>query len=132
MENKYKATIVEATRNMTARERLKFTDEKAHVALKTALSPEVEQAGGLIIENPKGYAIVHVENPASKGQSKEYDYIVVEDVNGDTYATGSSSFIEAFTTIYNEMKDEDEEYNVRIYGVDSKNFSGKFLTCSIV
>ena len=59
-------------------------------------------------------------------------YVII-DKNGDKYVTGSLSFWNSFMDIYTEMLGEDEEWSIKAYKLDSKNYKGKkFLTCSII
>ena len=59
-------------------------------------------------------------------------YIVV-DKTGNKFVTGSESFFAAFKGIFEEMGGTDEDYEIEVYRLPSKNYKGKeFLTCSIV
>lgn len=128
-QERYTATIIESSRELSPREKLKFKDIKLHQTLKVALDPQVVESGGLEID-VKGYAIVQINNPKST-KAKEYTYIVIEDKDGNTYFTGSNSFVDSFLEIYDVMKDEPEEFKIKVYGMPSKNYESGFLTCSI-
>lgn len=126
----YNATVTNGSREFKARERIRLKDEKLHTPLKNILVAGTDE--GLEI-NVQDYAIVHVENPHSS-RAQEYDYIVLMDTEGNTYATGSSSFRESFLGIFNEMREEEPEQPVliKVYGRPSKNYESGFLTCSLV
>lgn len=124
MEN-YEAKVIESSRQLTARERIKFKD------LTDAVSIDAATAEEPLVIVPINYAIVAVHN--EKSDNKDYKKYVVEDKDGNLYATGSESFWKSFIGIYNEMIDETEEWAVKIYKKDSANYKGKqFITCSIV
>ena len=121
----YKAEVVESSRQLTARERIKFKD------LTDATSLDTATANGAVILTVKDYAIVKVHNENS--DNKEYTKYVLEDSEGNLYATGSESFWKSFIDIWDEMKEETEEWKLKIYKKDSANYKGKqFITCSIV
>lgn len=121
----YKAEVVESSRQLTARERIKFKDLTDAVSIDTATKDEA------IFIEVKDYAIVKVHNDNS--DNKEYTKYVLEDKDGTLYATGSESFWKSFKDIWDEMENETEEWTLKIYKKDSANYKGKqFITCSIV
>lgn len=121
----FKVTIKEASKELTAKERISIKDTTNAVKLDAAT-----QDGNVTI-NPWFYAVLDVHN--DKATPSDYENYIVVDTNGTKYATGSSSFWNAFIGIWDEMKDEDEEYSVEVYRSPSKNYAGKdFLTCSII
>lgn len=122
----YLATIVECSKELTARERIKIKDTTACDRLDDAT--QVED----VIITPDYYAIIAIHN--EKSENKDYNVLVVADkVSGKTYVTGSESFKDAFLNIFNEMQGESEEYSVRAYRRESANYKGKeFITCTIL
>ena len=70
----------------------------------------------------------------SSKERQDYDNIILVDVGGNKYNTGSQSFITAFTDIIDELADAGEtECQIEVYRKESKNYKGKeFITCSIV
>lgn len=121
----YEVKILECTRELSARERIWVKDTTDAIRLDTAT------AEGEVIITPSFYAILGVHN--EKADDTDYQQYVVVDVVGNKFVTGSDSFFKAFLEIYTEMKGEDEEYSVRAYRMESKNYKGKsFITCSIV
>lgn len=125
MEN-YSVRIKEASKNLTARERLLMKD----LSNATKLDSVVTLDSTLIIE-PVDFCVLEVHN--EKSDNKDYENFVIIDAGGNKYATGSLSFWTAFNEIWEEMKNEGEGFSVEVYKMESKNYKGKhFLTCSIV
>ena len=123
MEN-YKVEIKESSKELTARERISLKDTTNAIKLDEALAEDN------VIITPVDYAILGIHN--EKADDKDYENYIIVDKDGTKYVTGSTSFWSSFIEIYEEMKDEDEEYSILAYRVESKNYKGKyFLTCSI-
>ena len=121
----YKATVKEASRELTARERIKFKDITGTFSLDTAT------VDGELVITPVAFAVVDVHNENS--DNKDYTKYIIEDASGVLYSTGSESFWKSFIDIWDEMADEDEKWSLRVYKKDSNNYKGKqFITCSIV
>lgn len=121
----YEVKIAEASKELTAREKIAIKDTTDCVKLDTA----TEQ--GTVIITPDYYAVLDVHN--EKSEDKDYKNYIVVDKDGTKYVTGSESFWESFSDIFSDMEGEDEEYSVKAYRVESKNYKGKtFIACSIV
>lgn len=122
----YKATVKESSWEMSAREKLRYTDFTDVVQLD-----EATQAGDLIIDVDK-WAVVMVHN--EKSDTLDYVKYVIIDKEGQVYVTGSESFWRSFTAIYEVMSEEEEAvYSIKVYRRESKNYKGKdFLTCRII
>lgn len=122
----YKATVKESSWEMSAREKLRYTDFTDVVQLD-----EATQAGDLIIDVDK-WAVVMVHN--EKSDTVDYVKYVIIDKEGQVYVTGSESFWRSFTAIYEVMSEEEETvYSIKAYRRESKNYKGKdFLTCRII
>lgn len=120
----FKVTIIDGSKEFTAREKIKVKDTSAMVLLNDAV-----KTGDVIID-VDGFAVLSVENP--KAESGEYTQTVLIDKNGTYYVTGSHSLHDSFIDIYADMKDEQEPWSLRVYTKPSKNFSGNFITCTIV
>lgn len=122
----YKATVKESSWEMSAREKLRYTDFTDVVQLD-----EATQAGELIIDVDK-WAVVMVHN--EKSDTVDYVKYVIIDKEGQVYVTGSESFWRSFTAIYEVMSEEEETvYSIKVYRRESKNYKGKdFLTCRII
>lgn len=121
----YEAKVSEASRELTAREKIRFKDITATVSIDLATSNEP-----LIIE-PTGFAVIDVHN--EKSENPDYKKYVVEAADGELYSTGSESFWKSFMDIYTEMAGEDEHWQLKIFRKDSNNYKGKqFITCTIL
>lgn len=122
----YKATVKEASWQMSAREKLRYTDFTDVIQLD-----EATQAGDIIIDVDK-WVVVMVHN--EKSDTVDYQKYVIIDKEGQVYVTGSESFWRSFIAIYEVMSDENETvYSIKAYRRESKNYKGKdFLTCRII
>lgn len=121
----FESRISECSKELTARDRIRLKDTTDAIKLDEAT------AEGEVLITPSAYAILSVHN--DKADDPDYEQYIIEDANGQKYVTGSQSFWNSFKAIWDEMKDENEEYSVKAYRVPSKNYKGKdFLTCSII
>ena len=127
----YSATIIEASRELTARERVMFKDTQNAISMNDFAESAKAEGGKAIIENVKDYVHISVHN--DKSDDKDYDNYLVIDATGEKYVTGSQAFLNSFMDIYNEMKDETEPWGIQLNLIPSKNFKGKnVLTCSLI
>jgi len=131
MSENYQVTIIETSKKLTGKERVALKTGMNAISLDKAT--EVEE----VVIHPDYYALLGVHNEKSKNE-KDYETFIVVDKSGDVFATGSTSFIETFKAICEEMDvanaeaDEAEEYAIIAFRQDSKNYSGKsFITCRI-
>lgn len=121
----YEVKIRSTSKELSAKDRIKIKDTTNAIHLDDAT------AEGAIILSPDYYAVLDIHN--EKSEDKDYTQIVLVDVAGNKYVTGSTSFLTAFENIASEMADIDEEYQIEVYRRESKNYKGKsFITCSIV
>lgn len=119
----FSTTILESSKELSAKERIAVKD--------TTTCTSLEECNGVRIA-PMYWVRLSVHNDHSKDQ-KDYEKFVVVATDGSRYVTGSQSFISAFMDIWNEMATEDEEYEVEVALIESKNYKGKkFITCNIV
>ena len=120
----YKVEIKEVSAQLTAKQRIALKDTTNAIKLDLAT-----QEAPIII-NPDFYAVLGIHN--EKSDNPDYENYIVVDKNGAKYVTGSQSFWDSFKQIADEMAGEDEEWSVKVYRVESKNYKGKeFITCSI-
>ena len=120
----YSATIKEVSRDISAKERIMLKDTTS--AIKIDQATQVEDIH-IIVDM---FAVLNIHN--DKATPTDYENYIIVDRNGTKYVTGSQSFWNAFHDIYTEMKDEPEEWSIRVYRHPSKNYSGKdFITCAI-
>lgn len=131
MEN-YSVQIIESTHTLTAREKILMKDTTN--ARKIDTEADLYKANGEdFIITPADYVILSIHNEKSKDR-KDYENYLIIDKDGTKYVTGSPSFWSSFKSIWDSMKEDgDDEFQISVYKVPSKNYSGKdFLTCSII
>lgn len=124
----YEVTVKESSKELSAKEKIRLKDLSNSINLDALTQQE-----GKVILDIAYYAIVGIHNEKSK-ERQDYDNIILVDVGGNKYHTGSASFITAFTDIIDELADAGEtECQIEVYRKESKNYKGKeFITCSIV
>lgn len=122
----YSVKVVECTKDLTAKERVKIKDTTNAIKLDEATQ------GGAIAIAYDYHAVLAIHN--EKLDDPDYRQYVVVDTAGNKYVTGSESFFTAMTEIVDEMSAAGEtDYELEVYRMDSKNYKGKqFITCSIV
>ena len=132
MRTDYQVKIVDTSiENLNPRMELLLKSTTGGVALDEALE-DMDEGEGLIIE-PKDYAVLEIHNEKVKeGESTDYTkYIILTDK--DKYVTSSMNFFNSFLDIFETMKDSGEDYSIKIFRKESRNFKGKyFLTCEII
>lgn len=131
-ERNYKAEVTYSTRELTAREKIKFKDTTSAIALDDVVT--VDKPIELTIDT---VVKISVENGAIKGddgKDKEYDVLVFTTDTGDVYKTSSPSFETSIIDIFNELQElnDTDPVTVRIFKKPSKNFNGEFISCSLV
>lgn len=121
----YATRIIEASKELSKKEAVMLKDTSDCIKLDEALKD------GAITFKPEYYAVVGIHN--EKSDNKDYQVYVVVDETGNKYATSSESFFTSFKDIYSDMRDSDEEWALKVYKLDSKNYNGRqFITCSII
>lgn len=123
----YSAKIINTSKELSAREKIKIKDLTNAVGLDEAVTDDVP-----LMVTPSLWAELAIHNEKSK--DKDYKKYILIDAAGTKYATGSESFWSAFLDIVDELADagEDGDFTIEIYRLPSKNYSGKsFLTCSL-
>lgn len=122
----YNVSIKEVSKELTARERIMLKDTTNAIKLDEAANGETP-----LVITPAAFAVLSIHN--EKSDNVDYENYIIMDTKGTKFVTGSPSFWTSFTEIWEEMKDEAEEYSIEVYKRDSKNYKGKqFLTCSII
>lgn len=123
----YSAKVVEATRELTAKER---------VAIK--MFTDAYQLDG-ITQNYEDGVLINVDYVAKvavhneKSDNKDYNKYIYVDKDGTMYVSGSETLYRAYQEIAEEMEDEDEDWAIKVIRKESSNYKGKyFLTCVIV
>ena len=127
----YSATILDSSRELTAREKVMFKDTQNAISMNDFAEQAKAEGGKAIIENVKDYVHITVHN--DKSDDKDYDNYVIIDAQGEKYVTGSQAFWNSFMDIYKEMKNETEDWGIQLNLLPSKNYKGKeILTCSLI
>lgn len=127
----YSASIIDASRELTARERVMFKDTQNAISMNDFAEQAKAEGGKAIIEKVKDYVHISVHN--DKSDDKDYDNYMIITAEGDKYVTGSQAFWNSFMDIYNEMKSETEPWGIQLNLIPSKNYKGKnVLTCSLI
>ena len=122
----YTVTIKETSKDLTARERLMMKDRSNATPLDSAVTVETP-----LVITPDSYAVLSIHNESS--DNPDYEKYMIVDKNGQKYITGSVNFWNSFKSIWDEMSKENEEFQIEVYKLESKNYKGKqFLTCSII
>lgn len=121
----YAVTIKETSTQLSAKQRIAIKDTTNAMKLDEATA----NAENVLIY-PEMWAVLAIHN--EKSDDIDYENYVLVGKDGTKYVTGSKSFWTSFMDIYREMENEDEEWGIKVYRVDSKNYKGKqFITCSI-
>lgn len=123
----YAVTIKEASKELSAKERLQMKDTTGAIKLNQA----TQEGDGVIIK-PVMWAVLGIHNEKAKDNPDYENYLIVDD-SGQRYVTGSRAFWSSFRDILDEMEGEEEEWAVRVYRMSSRNYNGKdFLTCAVI
>lgn len=127
MRNDYIVKITDSSRELTAREKLKFSDTQACISLDNL----IDENGGKVVLKPADYVCLDIHNEYS--ENVDYTKFIVITPDGNMYATGSQSFADSFINITTAMNDSGEtDFEIECYKVKSKNYNGSFIKCSIV
>lgn len=122
----YSVTVVECSKELTAKERIKIKDISDAIKLDSAVDPESTLE---IVPDITATLKVHNE----KSDNKDYNVFVIIDKDGKKYITGSESFKQSYKDIEKEMDGETEAWAISVYKIESKNYKGRyFITCSII
>lgn len=124
----YKSTIIKSSGEISKIEAVALKNLADVEGIEVLVNDSVD---GYAIIHPVKYVVLHVENDKAK-ENKEYEVLVICDVDGTKYKTGSESFMRSFFDIYDELEGE-SGWGLKVFGKESKNYKGKrFLTCSVV
>lgn len=127
----YSTKIVNASRELSVKEKITLKDFNDCVGLDTVVTEEQ----GLIID-PDVIVEVDVHNERAK-DDKDYTTIVILDKDGTKYNTSSNSLKESVQDIMDELADLEEadkaDLKIKVFKKPSKNYSGKyFLTATVI
>jgi len=122
----YSVKISECSKELSAKEKLMFKDTSNAIKLDDLVSPDES-----FVMDVADFAVLSVHNEHS--ENKDYDIYILIDKDGKKYVTGSKAFYESFIDIYEEMKDESEDWQIEVTKKESNNYKGKFfITCSVI
>lgn len=123
----FKSSVKFCTRELTGKEKVSIKDTTIPTRIDNLLKT-VDDYLDIAIDY---FAVLDVHN--ERTENKDYEIYVIVDKDGNRYMTGSPSFYSALADIYEEMKEVDEDWGIRVYRRDSKTYSGKtFITCSVI
>lgn len=126
----YKAKVADSSRELTAKEKIMLKDTSNAFSLDE-LTQEAQFNNEKLILNIDYYVTIDVHN--DNADDKDYQQFILVDKDGKKYYTGSTSFINNFIDIFEELTEAGEEVTIEIYRKESKNYKGKeFITCSVV
>lgn len=121
----YECKVINASKELSSRERIKVKDLSNAIALDSAVTDDTP-----LMISPLYDVELEVHNEKSK--DKDYKKYVIVDTAGNKYHTGSESLWASYKDIMNELGDDTEDVTLEVYRVPSKNYAGKsFLTCSL-
>lgn len=130
-ESNYNATVAEASRELTPKERVMFKDLGNAIKLNDLAEGAQTSGDKAIIASVADYAVLAIHNEAS--EDVDYNNYLIIDGDGNKYYTGSTPFWNSFKSIWDEMHDSGEEWGIQLNLIPSKNFAGKtVLTCSLI
>lgn len=123
----YSAKVVEATRELTGKER---------VAIKTFANARQLD---VVTQNYEDGVLIDIDYVAKvavhneKSDNKDYNKYIYMDKDGIMYVSASETLYRAYQEIAEEMENEDEDWAIKVIRKESSNYKGKdFLTCVIV
>lgn len=125
--NGYEVKIAETSfGELRGKDKIKFKDTTDAIKLDDMVTPNEP-----IVIKPVGYVVLDIHN--EKSDNVDYKNYMIIDENGNKYVTGSESLWTTFIDMFSDMVGEEEEWELKIYKVESKNYKGKyFLTCAII
>lgn len=129
----FNATIIESSRELTTKEKIKFKDTTGAVSIDRA-SIDKDFNDEKFIINVDGYVVLDIHNEKAQDNIDYKNYIII-DKDGTKYVTGSESFFSSFMNMWEELEEAGEldDFQIEVYRQPSKNYTGKdFLTCTIV
>lgn len=124
----YTTSIIESSKELSVREKIKLKDLTSAIAIDKVVEPEKP-----LVIAPDFYANLSIHNEKLPENEQDYSTMVIVDQSGTKYYTGSDSAISSFVDIFADMSETGEPFEIEFYKKESKNYSGKhFITCSLV
>ena len=122
--NDYNATISWSTKELNLSEILFIKGGPDAVTVDKAL----EDADSLIVD-VDFICVTNLHNERANGD-KDYKVIYIIDKNGMTYRSSSESLLNSIEDIEDILSDNEaliSDYPIKIYGMPSKKYTGKFF-----
>lgn len=123
----FKATITSSLKELTAREKVKFSDFSNSESIDTLSQQSTVQ---FIVDN---VITLKVEN--DKSENGEYDVYLFVTPSGSVLHTSSRNFYDSVMSIIETLhqNNDNEPIEIEVVRKDSKNFKGKqFITAVLV
>lgn len=119
----YEVKLREASKELTARDKIRYKNFSAAVALDTLVSDDKESFSFA----PTAYAIFDVHN--EHAENTDYSLYIIEDSAGNLYKTGSLSFFGRFKDIFDTIVEESdgEPFSVSVIKRPSARYKGKYI-----
>lgn len=126
MENTYKVEIIDSSKELTARDKIKLKDTAECISLDQASRENPD-----LVIPVDGFVVLQVHNEQAKSGDPDYEQLVI--LSGyDRYITGSGSFRSSFLDIYKEMAGDPDPWSIKVVRRASRNYSGDFLKATLV
>ena len=126
MENIYKVEIIDSSKELTARDKIKLKDTAECISLDQASRENPD-----LVIPVDGFVVLQVHNEQAKSGDPDYEQLVI--LSGyDRYITGSGSFRSSFLDIYKEMAGDPDPWSIKVVRRASRNYSGDFLKATLV
>lgn len=123
----YNAKITFASRDLTTKEKIRFKRiMDAHKLDEETKAEPVQISVDVVVA-----LTIHNEH----AENTDYTRYIIVDKDGTVYTTGSESFWNAFSDIFDELVEAGETDNIiiKVIRVPSKNYQGRdFLSCELV
>ena len=130
MRTDFNTKISASSRDLSAKERVMIKNIADAIQLDSLVKDETSEPAVIY---PDYWVELEIHNEHANGASDYTKFVIVDKRDGAKYVTGSSSFINAFNDIADEIADEPDmdEWGIKVFRRPSKNYSGSFITCAI-
>lgn len=123
MSEAYSVTLLSSSKELSAREKIRYKNFSAAIAIDSLVSDESEVAS----ITPVAYASFAVHN--DKAEHTDYTLYIIEDAAGNLFKTGSEAFFSRFVEIFDTMAEDapGEEYSISVIKRPSTKYKGKYI-----
>lgn len=126
MSRTYSVKIAGSSMELTKKQSVMFKDTSDCIKF----DDQLEVGGESLVIQPEGYVILDIHNDKAT-PSTDYNNYMIIDKDGTKYITGSETFFNNFSDIWDEMQDCNEDWGIKVYKKPSKQGNG-FITCSVI